>query len=51
MNAGVEFIMGETSSIARNGDYRVVSSERRRNPRQGGDRGGGIDAVPSRHSR
>ena len=60
MNAGVEFIMGETSSIARNGDYRVVSSDageirakavivavgstlqrRRRNPRQGGDRGGG----------
>ena len=27
MNAGVEFIMGETSSIARNGDYRVVSSD------------------------
>ena len=27
MNAGVEFIMGETSSIARSGDYRVVSGD------------------------
>ena len=27
MNAGADFIMGETSKIAKDGDYRVVSSD------------------------